>query len=430
MVDDGSTDGTAAVAARRRRRRASRPAAARRGGSASRGPASRARRPRAATALLFLDADTWLAPDGVARLAAAPRGAGADGLLSVQPFHRVERPYEQLSAVRNVVPILASGHGGAAAGRARSVAFGPCLLTRADALARGGRLRGGARRDRRGRRPRPRLPRARAARSPASAAATTVAFRMYPDGLGRSSRGGRKNLAGGARRARAAAAARRGALGGGRALSVALDAVSRPDRGAVVAGLGGHRGRSCGGCCAGSGRSTGWTAALFPVPLVAFVGAVRAVAGAAAGCAGRSTWRGRRIDRRVVMLPLLVDAVGLGHARSPTSSALGGVHAGSGLRSCTACPLARLQHDGWLLRPAAVEHGGRCLRAPLRIRRWKDHLPEAGALFAGGVSKRHRRAARPRPLRRRDPPGRARPLAGAGVRPAVRALEPAARRGR
>ncbi len=34
-----------------------------------------------------------------------------------------------------------------------------------------------------------------------------------------------------------------------------------------------------------------------------------------------------------------------------------------------------------------VERGGR-LYERLRIRRWKDRLPEAGALFAGGVSKR------------------------------------------
>jgi glycosyl-4,4'-diaponeurosporenoate acyltransferase len=51
-------------------------------------------------------------------------------------------------------------------------------------------------------------------------------------------------------------------------------------------------------------------------------------------------------------------------------------------------PLARLQRDGWLLRPRRIEDGGRLYARRLRIRRWKDHLPEAGALFAGGVSKR------------------------------------------
>ena len=51
-------------------------------------------------------------------------------------------------------------------------------------------------------------------------------------------------------------------------------------------------------------------------------------------------------------------------------------------------PLHRLQHDSWLLRPRSFERDGR-LYERLGIRRWKDRLPEAGALFAGGVSKRH-----------------------------------------
>lgn len=49
---------------------------------------------------------------------------------------------------------------------------------------------------------------------------------------------------------------------------------------------------------------------------------------------------------------------------------------------------ARLSREGWLLRPRRFEAGGRWYRRRLRIHRWKDRLPEAGALFAGGVSKR------------------------------------------
>jgi glycosyl-4,4'-diaponeurosporenoate acyltransferase len=64
------------------------------------------------------------------------------------------------------------------------------------------------------------------------------------------------------------------------------------------------------------------------------------------------------------------------------------IHAGSGY-VVHRLPLVRLQHDGWLLRPRAWEDGGRWYQRRLRIRRWKDHLPEAGALFAGGISKRH-----------------------------------------
>lgn len=48
----------------------------------------------------------------------------------------------------------------------------------------------------------------------------------------------------------------------------------------------------------------------------------------------------------------------------------------------------RLSRDGRLLRARRFEAGGRFYRDRLRIHRWKDRLPEAGALFAGGVSKR------------------------------------------
>jgi len=48
----------------------------------------------------------------------------------------------------------------------------------------------------------------------------------------------------------------------------------------------------------------------------------------------------------------------------------------------------QLSRDGWLLRQRSFEAGGRWYRDRLRIHRWKDRLPEAGALFAGGLSKR------------------------------------------
>ncbi|GGB74470.1 hypothetical protein [Knoellia flava] len=50
-------------------------------------------------------------------------------------------------------------------------------------------------------------------------------------------------------------------------------------------------------------------------------------------------------------------------------------------------PRHRLENDGWLLRTRAFEDA-RFYRDRLRIHRWKDRLPEAGNLFAGGVSKR------------------------------------------
>lgn len=50
--------------------------------------------------------------------------------------------------------------------------------------------------------------------------------------------------------------------------------------------------------------------------------------------------------------------------------------------------LERLGRDGPLLRPRRWEGDGRTYQRVLHIRAWKDHLPEAGALFSGGVSKR------------------------------------------
>ena len=49
----------------------------------------------------------------------------------------------------------------------------------------------------------------------------------------------------------------------------------------------------------------------------------------------------------------------------------------------------RLLEDGWLLRPRRFETAGRWYRQRLLVHRWKDRVPEAGDLFAGGTSKRH-----------------------------------------
>lgn len=45
--------------------------------------------------------------------------------------------------------------------------------------------------------------------------------------------------------------------------------------------------------------------------------------------------------------------------------------------------------DNWLTRPRRFEQGGRWYQRRLRIRSWKDKLPEKGDLFRGGFSKRH-----------------------------------------
>ncbi len=50
--------------------------------------------------------------------------------------------------------------------------------------------------------------------------------------------------------------------------------------------------------------------------------------------------------------------------------------------------IASLNHDTWMTRLRAFECDGRFYERHLDIRRWKDRLPEAGATFRGGFSKR------------------------------------------
>ncbi len=143
--------------------------------------------------LVFLDADTRLAPGGLDRLVAGLAMSG--GLYSVQPWHDVPRPGERLAALFNVVAMMgtaafAPGRGG----RAVVGAFGPCLLTAAadyrltgghagvrdevlDDLALAGRYR--------------------AAGLPVTihGGQGTISFRMYPDGLGQLVEGFTKNFA-------------------------------------------------------------------------------------------------------------------------------------------------------------------------------------------------------------------------------------------
>lgn len=86
-------------------------------------------------------------------------------------------------------------------------------------------------------------------------------------------------------------------------------------------------------------------------------------------------------------MPLLFDL-------SPGATALANVgawllvHAGTGYL-VHRLPAHRLRRDGPLLRLRPWERSGTAYERVLRVRRWKDHLPEAGDLFAGGVSKRH-----------------------------------------
>ncbi len=107
VVDDGSTDRTAAVAREFDATViASQPLpdgwrgktwACHQGAQAARGEL-----------FLFLDADTWFEPDGLAKILANYTG----GALSVGPYHAVRQPYEQLSAFFNLVMTAGTVPGG------------------------------------------------------------------------------------------------------------------------------------------------------------------------------------------------------------------------------------------------------------------------------------------------------------------------------
>jgi len=82
--------------------------------------------------LVFLDADTEPGPDFLGNLLAQQQALG--GLVSVQPYHRTEKPYEQLSLLFNLVGLLAVPLGAGC-----GVAFGPAMATsRADYERSGG----------------------------------------------------------------------------------------------------------------------------------------------------------------------------------------------------------------------------------------------------------------------------------------------------
>jgi 4,4'-diaponeurosporenoate glycosyltransferase len=91
--------------------------------------------------LLFLDADTVMARGGLERLRMSLPKRG--GLVSVQPYHRMKRVYERLSAVFNIIVLAGSNAFTPLGSRLRPMgAFGPCLLCRRqDYFALGGHER-------------------------------------------------------------------------------------------------------------------------------------------------------------------------------------------------------------------------------------------------------------------------------------------------
>lgn len=273
VVDDGSTDGTAELAAAAGATVVTAPPPPA-GWVGKTWACSRGAEVASGDTLVFLDADTRLAPAALARLVGT-HARHPDGLLSVQPGHDVPTAVEQLSAIPNLVSLLASGAFAPRADSTTTVAYGPCLVTSAAAYAAvggHGAVAGEVIED---------LHLARAYRASgrpvhARLGGDVVRFRMYPDGARSLVEGWTKNLAGGARLA---------------PLGPTLGAVAWVATGAaittalVAAGLGGDRRATllaAGAYAAfavqlgpmlrriGSFRPV--TSLAFPIPLVAFLG--------------------------------------------------------------------------------------------------------------------------------------------------------------
>ncbi len=87
--------------------------------------------------LVFLDADVRVAADAVARAVAERNRQG--GLLTIWPYHRIERPYENLSWLFNIVSLMATGAGSLLPPKRPQAGFGPFMVTtKADYLSVGG----------------------------------------------------------------------------------------------------------------------------------------------------------------------------------------------------------------------------------------------------------------------------------------------------
>lgn len=195
VVDDGSSDDTAAVAVAAGARVVPAgdvpPGWIGKSWACARGAAE-----TGGSTVVFVDADVRFAAGGLAGV--AEEVATARGLVSVQPFHEPGRPVEHLAQLFNVVSFAATD-AGSPLGRRRgpSGAFGPVLATsRSDYEAVGGHaaVRGSIVDDV------ALAERYRAAGLPVTvlAGGEAVGFRMYPAGLGQLVEGFTKNLATGA----------------------------------------------------------------------------------------------------------------------------------------------------------------------------------------------------------------------------------------
>jgi len=193
VVDDHSTDGTAAVASACDARVLAAPELA--DGWAGKPAACHAGAMATTAALLvFVDADVVLADGALDRLALAQAASGA--VVSVQPWHQMAGPVERLSLVFNLTALMGGGSFSAWRGQVRHrLAYGPVLLLDRERYeAVGGyanpAVRGAVAED---------LALARlVGRSLPFAGRRLASFRMYPQGACQLVRGWTKNIATGA----------------------------------------------------------------------------------------------------------------------------------------------------------------------------------------------------------------------------------------
>jgi 4,4'-diaponeurosporenoate glycosyltransferase len=290
VVDDGSSDGTAALAG----------AAGARVVTAPPRPAGWNGKPWAchvgagatsAPVLCFLDADVVLAPDALARTTGELDRRG--GLVSVQPWHRTGSAVEGLSLLPNLVSMMAVDAFGPLRGRlAPTGAFGPVLATTRAAYGRAGGhagVRGALMEDVALAR------RYRDAGLPVTcfAGRGVASFRMHRGGLGDVARGWVRSLGDGARRVRPLTLVAVVVWLSGLASAPLVAAVGpRPVGLALWAAYAAQLlvlGRRV-------GRFPAWSWALLPLSVIGFVVLFLRSVGAAA--LGRQVpWKGRKVGR-------------------------------------------------------------------------------------------------------------------------------------
>jgi len=77
--------------------------------------------------LIFLDADTFLEPEGLAKIVSTY--LAKRGLLSVQPYHQMKKNYERLSAIFNIITMAGMNAFTPLGDRLKPMgAFGPCMI--------------------------------------------------------------------------------------------------------------------------------------------------------------------------------------------------------------------------------------------------------------------------------------------------------------